>query len=152
MLFQFGSFSGILSLEHRSKRSSDSWSHFLKSFTGENKDFDITKLQSKILTHILSVWTWRSYLISLNFHFLMCKIKIKSASGPSGGEMWSCPPSGQLSDWWQCSSPTPSLPVYWLPYLWACGLWPSCPSACSSSYEWREVVETWYMKLHGQPR
>lgn len=53
--------------------------------------------------------------------------------------MWSCLQSGQLSDWWRCSSLTP-LPVYWLPYLWACGLWPGCPSSCSSSCEWRRLL------------
>lgn len=158
MLFQFGSFPGLLSLEHRLKVFWVLVSFSQESFRGKNKDFGIRRTQAKILTYILfckpGKVTWFLY-ISISscakcrrkkqtclrsfwrFNvviFMKWLAKYLTFKGMRGVLLaLPCLPPGSST----CCSVD-------------CGL--ASPSLCSSSCEWREDVETWHMRLHGQPR
>ena len=131
---------------------------FSGKFQGENKDFGIRRTQAKILTYILfcklGKVTWFLY-ISISscakcrrkkqtclrsfwrFNvviFMKWLAKYLTFKGMRGVLLaLPCLPPGSST----CCSVD-------------CGL--ASPSLCSSSCEWREDVETWHMRLHGQPR
>ena len=158
MLFQFGSFPGLFSLEHRLKVFWVLVSFSQESFRGKNKYFGIRRTQAKILTHILfcklGKLTWFLY-ISIS-SYAKCRKKKKKQS---------C-----LRSFWRFN-----VAMKWPAQCLTCkgmrGVFLALPclspgsstccsvdcdlasaSLCSSSCEWREDVETWHMRLHSQPR
>lgn len=157
MLLQFGSFPSLLSLEHRLKVPFSQ-----ECFRGKNKDFGIRRTQAKILTHILfcklGKVTWFLY-ISIS-SCAKCRKKDKTKTKTCLRSFWRFNVVIFMKWPAQCLTfkgmrgvllALPCLPPGFSTCCSVdCDL--ASPSLCSSSCEWREGVETWHMKLHGQPR
>lgn len=159
ILFQFGSFPGLLCLEHRLKMSFESWSHCLRKVSGGGtkaspserlrltlhshsilgnlkKSLDCPKSQFPHVqiadkTHLRFFWRWNEVMSVKHQPSVWCS------------SAWAVFP---------CFSRSPSMPVSGSPTCCYMGHDQASPPLCSSSWEWREEVEIWHMRLHAQPR